>query len=298
MIERKMKWKCFAIAFLALVMLFPVAGQPSLEQPHNYYGEVMVDGEPAPDGLLVTAKINGQDVAATTTVEGKFGFDGSFYVSDTDGTNAGETVKFYVEGEDTGESVVYSIYPDNDPSADSWSAATELNLDISGVTITTLNSPAPLLGRGGSGGSGGSGGAAPALFKDDGAVVEDCDSDWTCSDWLPCISGRQKRVCVDANRCDNADPEESRECEVELTTEQVVANEPFNEDNIDLLDGQAKKGSPILGAVLGGGAGTWVAVMVFAVIIAGILMVYLYRKGKEPPESDSRSNELPEEFPR
>ncbi|MCD6415044.1 MAG: hypothetical protein J7L23_05465 [Candidatus Diapherotrites archaeon] len=77
--------------------------------PHQFYGSVTVNGAPAPDGTVVTAKINGVEVASGTTIGGKYGQNPNvFYIPDADGNRAGKTISFFVAGKDTGVTTVFA----------------------------------------------------------------------------------------------------------------------------------------------------------------------------------------------
>ena len=86
-----MNLKIFTIAISAFLVFSNIAlAVPS--PPHWFYGSVTINGSPAPDGTTVTARINGIDVASTTTVGGEYGYQPSFYVPDTDpSTRPGST---------------------------------------------------------------------------------------------------------------------------------------------------------------------------------------------------------------
>jgi len=103
--------KALAVICLILVFLLPGVqveadngGMPPL--PHAFYGNITIDGEPAPTGATVTASVDGQ-VCGTIMINypGRYGADdqGSFgpgveklvvqgYL------NSGDTVEFFVDG--------------------------------------------------------------------------------------------------------------------------------------------------------------------------------------------------------
>lgn len=67
--------------------------------PHQFYGDVTVNGVPA-NGASVVAKINGTEYGSTVSVDGKYGYTQPelFFVTDPNGTNGGETIEFFVNG--------------------------------------------------------------------------------------------------------------------------------------------------------------------------------------------------------
>ena len=79
-----------------------------------FYGDVLVDGETAPDGIVVSAWIAGEKVDETTTSDGAY----VLTVGETDKSYTGATVSFRVDGSDTGVT-------------STWEAGEPINLDFS-----------------------------------------------------------------------------------------------------------------------------------------------------------------------
>ncbi len=249
--------KQFFFFFSFFILMFSISlASPQFGPPHQYYGEVNVNGIPAQDDLLITVKQGEKVVGAGKTADGKYGYNEIFVVADTQGNLEGKTLNFFVQGFDTGETVVFST---------ANTAVTRLDLSISdvdfcgdGVCSSSEDCstcpddcgecPSSSSG-GGSGGSSSSGGGSGVSSVVDNSIYsglgtetddasktqsgsengesiitdeehennnyeDECVPDWVCSDWLDCISGKQNRVCVDANRCgiDDEKPEESRDC--------------------------------------------------------------------------------------
>ncbi len=72
--------------------------------PNRFHGYVNFINGPAPDGLIVEAKIDGTTVASIATSGGKYGFAPDvFDVTDTDNNRNGKTISFFVGGVDTGK---------------------------------------------------------------------------------------------------------------------------------------------------------------------------------------------------
>jgi len=74
--------------------------------PHWFRGDVTVNGNPAPDGTVISAKIEGIEYSTATTISGRYGADGNFYVPSDDldtaekeGGVEGDIVDFYVNNE-------------------------------------------------------------------------------------------------------------------------------------------------------------------------------------------------------
>lgn len=122
------------IAFIALTLLSLGIASALPQMPHQFYGTVMIDGLPAPDGCWVDIYMEAADGTEfwwyTDTVAGLYGWDPIFTVpsddpdtSEIEGGVNGEIVYFYV------------VYLGDYHYATSWvfesGAVTELNLDVS-----------------------------------------------------------------------------------------------------------------------------------------------------------------------
>lgn len=172
--------------------------------PNAFYGTVTWNGQPAPDGTTVVAKINGAQVASTTTSSGKYGYPvGSFYVEDPSNVRTGSTVNFFVNNVDTDQTGIFS-------NGD----ITNLNLVASG---TTGGQSSP----GGGGGGGGGGYVAPSTNNNQTTTptvtTQGCQEKWVCSAWSACQNGVQTRTCNDENKCgtNNKEPFSSQPCSAE-----------------------------------------------------------------------------------
>lgn len=199
-----------ALAMVLLVVIISFTSAiPGV--PHQFYGSVTgSNGMSAPDRLIITAEIEGQQVSATTTNNGNYGLGDIFYIQDPDGNRAGKTIEFFIEGEKVAE---YAF--ENGRS-------TELNL-ISSTAYTTTSTNTGSSGGGSGGGGGGSSGGGFIITSSDeendtATTITDetnnCEENWTCSEWLDCVNTVQKRVCTDKNNCGTEEnkPAEQREC--------------------------------------------------------------------------------------
>ena len=85
------------IAGILLLLVMPfVLAVPGI--PHQFYGSVLVNGQPAPDNNVITAFVQGDDYI-TVTKDGKYGYSPNiFYVEDPNGDRSGELIQFYVGG--------------------------------------------------------------------------------------------------------------------------------------------------------------------------------------------------------
>lgn len=189
-------------------------------QPHVFYGYVTLNGQAAPDGTTVVAKISGVQVASTTTIGGKYGYPiGSFYVSDPNNDRSGETISFFVNNVDTGNTSSFcnacfnlcGMYPANCTS-----------LDLSATVSTSNPSPSPSTGGGGGGGAliGGTSGGTTNGTQNQTVVTQQnqtCHEKWVCGDWGACQNGVQTRTCNDESKCgtNNNEPFTSQPCSKE-----------------------------------------------------------------------------------
>ncbi len=93
-------------AVLLLPILIEAAPAPGI--PHQFYGSVNFSNGPAPDGLVVEARIGGQVAASASIVDGKYGYSPNlFFVTDPNNDRQGESVHFFVSGIDTAQTTVF-----------------------------------------------------------------------------------------------------------------------------------------------------------------------------------------------
>ena len=206
---------------LVLTILFVnvVVGIPGV--PHQFYGEVKINGNPAPDGVEI--KVYDADdnkyVAGTFTKEGKYGYEPIFYIPDPEGNRAGHTLEFYVAGV---KAMEYTF--ENGMS-------TELDLSVniqnfcgdgicdSGESCAICPEDCGVCSTGDSGGGSDGKGSGGAWITSSGiknsnvtannatnektnianAENETCVENWKCTEWFECFNGKQRRICIDLN---------------------------------------------------------------------------------------------------
>ena len=203
MIEIKKLLLSFFVFFSVLSSV--VLATPGI--PHQFYGTVTINGNPAPDDTVVTAKIDGVTVETGTVKDGKYGYGNDlFLVEDPNNNRVGKTIKFYVDDIYTGKSV-------------SFCNGCVDELDLSVVKESSSS---------GSGGGGGSSGGSILVTTTTineqnnnvttenltTTVKETCEEKWVCTDWSRCVDGIQTRKCIDQNSCgtDVKKPMESQPC--------------------------------------------------------------------------------------
>ena len=184
----------YVLAAVMFVLLSSVAlAAPGI--PHQFYGTVIVNGAPA-ESAVVSARINGVEVASTTTADGKYGYSPIFYVDDPNNNRPGKTIEFFVNDVSTGQTATFVN-----------GKSTEINL-----TVTITESPP---GNPGGSGPGGSATTTTTIPSSSDGVTTVCEEKWTCSDWSACKDGIETRMCFDENQCgtENDRPFESNPCD-------------------------------------------------------------------------------------
>ncbi len=258
---------------LILLLIGIVSAVPSI--PHAFRGTASyTNGNPLPDGYIVTAKLDEQAISTSSVVEdGKYGYTDPLLVSDV--IVNGQKVYFYVNGK----------LVENNPVNFVIGEVTNLNLTVDspppilvvcgdnicngGETCSTCPGDCGTCSTGGNtGGSSSSGGGSS------------CIENWRCGDWGECENGLQTRTCEDINRCGTkkSKPYLQRTCDVEGEagegTETMTGEEP------GII-------SRITGAVIGGGTARIVIPIIFIILIAwAVITVYIKRKATEEITSE------------
>jgi len=199
--------------FLFLNVSFVIA--QDIYPPHLLYGTVIYNGQPAPDGVSVVAKIDRSE-KSTTTSGGYFGYNPIFYVEGS----AEDEIHFFVNNIDTGVTVDFcnscfndcGRYDDNRPP---------LVLSVTGPAITTTTTPGVTTTTpgGGGGGTTTSTTISPTTIIVTQTTIQGCQEKWSCTDWSKCENNAQRRTCTDENNCgtDLYKPFESQPCVTEET---------------------------------------------------------------------------------
>lgn len=189
--------------------------------PNAFYGSVIWNGQSAPDGTTVAAKINGVQVANITTVGGKYGYPlGTFLVDDPNSDRVGKTINFFVNNIDTGQTAVFS------------GAQYSFTLNLAAIGSTSNPSPASPSGGGGGSIGGTSGGTTNRTQNQTSGTQQNqtCHEKWVCGDWGACQNGIQTRTCNDESKCrtNNNEPFMSQPCSKEeiAKTEQTPLTLP------------------------------------------------------------------------
>ena len=152
--KKSISWMPLVVAtmFIASIALVTMADEGPPSRPQQYYGNVIINEQPAPDGTPLSAWINGVKKANQTTVNGQYGIADAFIVEGT----GGDAVVFKIynvpvktvvfPAESGGETILNLFLNDTEPPSDvhglsvkdakdgklslTWDAATD-NLAIS-----------------------------------------------------------------------------------------------------------------------------------------------------------------------
>src|SRR3989338_9036 len=93
---------------LALVLFFFGLAYAIPGVPAQYFGEVKFLNGPALDGMLVSARIDGQEVANGGVYQSKYGYSPAlFFIRDPDGVRRNTTVEFFVNGIKANETIKF-----------------------------------------------------------------------------------------------------------------------------------------------------------------------------------------------
>ena len=168
------------LKFLTIATItFLIFSNIALAMPvgHVFYGTVTLNGNPAPDGTTVSARLDEAELASTTTSDGKY----NHLTLSLDAAYSGRTIDFFVNGKQANENYQFCF---------DFACLTELDLS---VTIETTQPPSPP----GGGGGGGGGGFVPPTTEEpedeEETTEQGCQERWTCSEWGECENGIQTR---------------------------------------------------------------------------------------------------------
>jgi len=103
-----------------------------------------------------------------------------------------------------------------------------------------------------------------------------CVEDWECGEWSECMSNDMRRLCNDLNECGTEleKPDIYQECGVS-DGDVVVEDE---DADVEESDGFF---SAMTGAVIGGGAGSWITVIVVIILAGGAYWFVKFKKFKK-----------------
>lgn len=252
------------LAGLFFIALFGLAfAVPGV--PHAFYGDVTINGAPAPDGTTVSARINNAEVKAGITSNGRYGYSPNvFHVEDQNSNNAGKTIQFFVNGINANKDVSFCNACFNACGTDTNNCAKH-NLDVTIASPPSGSPPSSGSSGGGGGGSsgGGSSGATTATTSNltntsstgpstsEPSTTQACTENWICSDWSACSDGIQTRSCQDSNNCgtDVSKPLESQPCST-VSPSQPGQPGQTSRPSYDFISAFATASPTALGAVV------------------------------------------------
>lgn len=102
-----------------------------------------------------------------------------------------------------------------------------------------------------------------------------CKVNWSCGSWTDCTGGETRRICTDLNNCGTPylKPSEYTKCEEENTPlkEKLTTNITNTKEPAGFL-------SPLTGAVIGGGATSWMAATLFVLVVLALFFLVWKKK--------------------
>ena len=270
-----MKNKLSLFLVSVLISSFLIGVVLAVPMPSAFYGEVIFDGNPIPDGYKITAKINGLENTKCLVIEGKYGHGSNACIVTH---NVPEIkIDFYIEELKIGDAIFLDKeitrldfeleylpelpepeVPDNGGSGNETPSNGGGEGTGSGTTSGTS-----------SGGGGGSSSSSTSISSS-----SSCVENWFCENWGVCSGGIQKRKCVELNDCGTSvmKPSEVREC-VEEGQSPITRTE---KNKTGFFAG-------ITGAVIGlmeGGSGIG---FLFIFIIAIVALFLIFSKKNKTP---------------
>ncbi|RLG13601.1 MAG: hypothetical protein DRN66_03875 [Candidatus Nanohalarchaeota archaeon] len=288
---------------IAAVLLFTNIALAIPGMPHQFYGDVVINGNPSPDNILIDAKISNDVVSSAFTKDGKYGYEPIFYVLNPDGKRDGNLIEFYISNVKAGEYYFSS------------GASTRLDLSATipnfcgdaiceaGESCSTCpgdcgqcSSSSSSSSSGGSGSSSSSGGSAPLATttktdddettttttgdneqtnnQEEETKQTTCTENWKCSEWFDCFNSRQKRVCMDLNSCGTEEnkPIISQECAMPL-----AEDDKKEKDNSGFLSSITGN---FLNSVAGNASASGVGILILILILGIAGIIYAKKSAK------------------
>jgi len=204
------------INFLLFVLITISLVQAFGGFPHAFQGTAKYEDETdVPDGIIVTAKLNGifPTQASCVVNNGKYGYEPDTLII-TDDLNQGGTITFYIDGVEANEQYPYEPM-----------AKTELDLTVE------ESGEGPYCGDGSCNAGECDEGCALDCDVED-CINENCDlgiddclnnpeecgecciEEWNCTEWSACSDGTQTMTCIDNSACGTIEdkPTESQSC--------------------------------------------------------------------------------------
>ena len=204
--------------------------------PHQFYGEVKINGYPAPNNTQIDIydADDNNYVAGTFTKEGKYGYNPIFYVPDPNGNRYQHVLEFYVAGVKVAEYIFVNGMSTNldlnlkipnfcgDKICDSGESCDICPEDCGSCLASSSNSKSGSVGStiSGTETSNNSNRTINETVIKSISTNNSCIEDWKCTDWFECFNGRQKRICTDLNECGTEfnKPKTIRRCEIKKET--------------------------------------------------------------------------------
>ena len=226
------------------------------ERGHHIWGELQVNGEDAPEGTVVEARLNGNVLQSTTTNDSIY----SFTISDNQNNNRdGETITIFVEAVE-GESIQFQN-----------SEISNVSFSVNGVTFGDQEDDSS--DDDSSGSSGSSGGSSGGGF---GSVTTD-------------VNETEENTTESSSESDqNSDSEDTTQ-ETTQTTQNVTSDDSNTEEDVaeeETTEEPTQESNPILDAMTGfvtgvGDQASLTGGLFLILILTGLVGGYIYYNSKE-----------------
>ena len=119
------------VTVFVLSLVIPALVSAQEVQPHAFAGTAKLDGQPAPNGTLITAYVDGVSSGSGPVSNGRYGDAGSFKVlQPPDANYFGKTITFRI-----GSFLANAVYD--------WTRGGVDGLDLTGPRQTVANTPTP-----------------------------------------------------------------------------------------------------------------------------------------------------------
>jgi len=233
----KLKVSILLIFIFVLGNYLVLASFPGI--PHQFYGDVEINGLPATNGI-VEVKINDEEAGAVNILNGKYGYDPIFLIKDPDSNLNGKLIIFYVNGVESSAYVFenggvtkldLSIEVENfcgdgiimsgEKCDDGENNGVKCNNSEEDCEYCTTSCKIIEL---------------KYKEEDDKDKEEDvtklifsCSPNWKCGAWSECVEGMMTRTCEDTNNCGLSYNKPAKEMGCESTFLNPVFLEPKQE---------------------------------------------------------------------
>ncbi len=118
----------YAYLILSIILISGAVFAAPPGVPHQFFGSVTINGALAADGTVISARISGIEVKSQVTVGGTYGYSPyMFFIEDPEHDRSGSIINFFVNGENTGITAIFSNF-----------ATTNLNINLNSLNVDSI----------------------------------------------------------------------------------------------------------------------------------------------------------------